>query len=74
MTDNLVLAAAIGYKFEQIEFFVKSLRKFYNDKIVFLISNKEFFVGVGKISFISIFSSDSSPQESFGSALKIAGL
>ena len=41
MSNNLVLAAAIGYKFEQIEFFVKSLRKFYNDKIVFLISDKD---------------------------------
>ena len=41
MSNNLVLAAAIGYKFEQIEFFVKSLRKFYNDKIVFLINDKD---------------------------------
>ena len=41
MSNNLVLAAAIGYKFEQIEFFVKSLRKFYNNKIVFLISEKD---------------------------------
>ena len=41
MSNNLVLAAAIGYRFEQIEFFVKSLRKFYNDKIVFLVSEKD---------------------------------
>ena len=41
MSNNLVIAAAIGYKFEQIEFFVKSLRKFYNGKIVFLISDKD---------------------------------
>lgn len=41
MSKNLVLAAAINYKFEQIKFFVKSLRKFYNDKIVFLISKKD---------------------------------
>ena len=36
MSNNLVLVAAVNYKFEQIEFFVKSLRKFYKDKIVFL--------------------------------------
>ena len=41
MSKNLVLAAAINYKFEQIKFFVASLRKFYNDKIVFLISEKD---------------------------------
>ena len=38
MSKNLVLSAAIGYKFSQIEFFIKSLRKFYKDKIVLLIS------------------------------------
>ena len=41
MSNNLVLAAAINYKFEQIQFFIKSLRKFYNDKIVFLIGEKD---------------------------------
>ena len=38
MSKNLVLSAAIGYKFSQIEFFIKSLRKFYKDKVVLLIS------------------------------------
>lgn len=41
MNKNLVLAAAVGYKFEQIEFFIKSLRKFYKDAIVFLISEAD---------------------------------
>ena len=38
MSKNLVLSAAIGYKFSQIEFFIKSLRKFYKDKVVLLMS------------------------------------
>ena len=41
MSNNLVLAAAVGYKFNQIEFFIKSLRKFYKERIVFLISKKD---------------------------------
>ena len=41
MNSNLVLAAALGYKFEQIEFFVKSLRKFYKEKITFLINQED---------------------------------
>ena len=41
MSKNLVLSAAIGYKFSQIEFFIKSLRKFYKDKVVLLISGRD---------------------------------
>ena len=35
MENNLVLSAAVGYKFEQIEFFIKSLRKFYKGRSVY---------------------------------------
>ena len=37
---NLILSAAIGYNFIQIEFFLKSLRKFYKGEICFIISNE----------------------------------
>lgn len=33
MGKNLVLTAAVGYKFNQIELFIKSLRKYYSDHI-----------------------------------------
>jgi len=42
MNKNLILSAAIGYKFYQIEFFIKSLRKFYNDSVTFLIGEKDY--------------------------------
>ena len=41
MTKNLILSAAIGYNFHQIEFFIKSLRKHYNEKICFIIGYKD---------------------------------
>ena len=37
MKKNLILTAALGYNFKQVELFIKSLRKFYNDKVIFLI-------------------------------------
>lgn len=37
MKKNLVLSVALGYKFNQIELFIKSLRKFYNDSVAFII-------------------------------------
>ena len=37
---NLILTTAIGYKFDQIKLFVKSLRVFYNGAITFLIGEK----------------------------------
>lgn len=39
---NLILTTAIGYKFDQIKLFVKSLRVFYNGAITFLIGEKDF--------------------------------
>ena len=33
MKKNLILTAALGYNFKQVELFIKSLRKFYNDKV-----------------------------------------
>ena len=40
MEKNLVLSAAVGYKFEQIEFFIKSLRKFYREEVCIVIDGK----------------------------------
>ena len=41
MSKNLILSAAIGYKFNQVEFFIKSLRKFYQDSVTFLIGKED---------------------------------
>ena len=41
MNKNLILSAAIGYKFNQVEFFIKSLRKFYQDSVTFLIGKED---------------------------------
>ncbi len=41
MSNNIILSAAVGYKFEQIELFIKSLRKYYSDKICFIISKND---------------------------------
>jgi len=41
MSKNLVLTAAIGYRFDQLEFFIKSLRNFYNDSITFLVGHND---------------------------------
>ena len=38
---NLILSAAVGYKFNQVELFIKSLRKFYFDKLCLIINNKD---------------------------------
>ena len=37
MNKNLILSAAVGYNFQQIEFFVKSLRKYYSGEVCFFI-------------------------------------
>ena len=42
MDKNLILTAALGYKFQQIEFFIKSLRKYYYDDICFVIGEKDY--------------------------------
>ena len=42
MKKNLILSAAIGYKFDQIELFIKSLRKHYKDNVTFLIGDKDY--------------------------------
>ena len=41
MSKNLILSAAIGYKFNQLEFFIKSLRNYYKDTVTFLIGNND---------------------------------
>ena len=41
MKKNLILSAAVGYNFNQIELFIKSLKKFNSDEICFIISKKD---------------------------------
>jgi len=41
MIKNLILSAAVGYSFEQIEFFIKSLRKFYDGEICLIVGYKD---------------------------------
>ncbi len=41
MSKNLVLTAAVGYSFQQIEFFIKSLRKYYSDNICIIIGENQ---------------------------------
>ena len=45
MSKNLILSAAVGYNFEQVEFFVKSLRKHYEGDVCFIISEKDLELG-----------------------------
>ena len=40
MNRNLILSAALGYNFQQVEFFIKSLRKYYHDEVCFIIDHK----------------------------------
>ena len=39
--NNLILTTAVGYSFNKIEIFIKSLRKFYDDEIVILINKNQ---------------------------------
>ena len=41
MSKNLIISAALGYNFQQIEFFIKSLRKNYNGNVCFIIGHKD---------------------------------
>ncbi len=41
MKKNLVMTAAIGFSFSQLQLFIKSLRKFYNDEVCVIISSKD---------------------------------
>ncbi len=41
MKKNLIISAAIGYKFNQIEFFLTSLRKYYQEDICFIIGKND---------------------------------
>ncbi len=44
MIKNLVLTAAVGYNFDQIELFLKSLRKYYSDKICIIIGKGDIYI------------------------------
>ena len=37
MSKNLIISAAVGYKFSQIELFIKSIRRFYKGSVTYLI-------------------------------------
>ena len=36
---NLILSAAVGYKWNDLKIFVKSLRKISNDRVIFIVDN-----------------------------------
>ena len=35
--NNLILSAAIGYKWSDLKIFIKSLRKVSNDRVIFIV-------------------------------------
>ncbi len=41
MKKNLVIAAAVGFKVDQLTLFIKSLRKYYNGDICFIIGHND---------------------------------
>ena len=41
MKKNLILTAAFGFGVQQLELFIKSLRKYYTDDICFVIGTKD---------------------------------
>ena len=41
MSNNLVLSAAVGYNFQQIELFIKSLRKYFSGQVCFIIGHND---------------------------------
>jgi len=42
MKKNLVIAAAVGLKVDQLTLFIKSLRKYYNDDICFVVGQNDY--------------------------------
>ena len=41
MKKNLVIAAAVGLKVDQLTLFIKSLRKYYKDDVCFIIGQND---------------------------------
>ena len=41
MKKNLILTAAVGLNFKQVEFFIRSLRKVYTDDICFIVGHND---------------------------------
>ena len=41
MNKNLILTVALGYNFNQVELFIKSLRKFYSESVTFFIGQDD---------------------------------
>ena len=38
---NIVITPAVGLEFSPVEFFIKSLRKYYQDDVYFLVGPKD---------------------------------
>jgi hypothetical protein len=36
---NLILSVAAGYNWKQIEIFIRSLRRFYSQKVILILNN-----------------------------------
>ena len=55
---NLIMSAACGLEPSQIEFFLKSLRKYYHDDIFFLVEKKDTetkkFLKIYKSNFLEV--------------------
>ena len=38
---NLIITAAVGLNIKQVDFFLKTLRKYYSDEVLILIGNND---------------------------------
>ena len=63
---NLVLSAAVGYNWKQLEIFIKSLRRFYYDKVVLILNspNSELIKKLNEFS-VEFINTDVEPQETY---------
>ena len=52
--NNLILSAAIGYKWSDLKIFIKSLRKVSNDRVIFIVSKNIEKETVEKFSYYKI--------------------
>ena len=41
MKKNLIMTAAIGFQVSQLQFFIKSLRKYYKEDVCVIIGSKD---------------------------------
>ena len=52
--NNLILSAAIGYKWSDLKIFIKSLRKVSNDRVIFIVGKNIEKETVEKFSYYKI--------------------